>query len=356
MFRFLKALSQSPDGMLHMPTLDVFNNDAFSTRSLTAAILKAPYKPGRLGELGLFSESGIITTTAQVEEQEGQLSLIQTSPRGAPGSTLGNTKRNMRAFNIPHLQRDSEILADQVQGVRAFATENELQTVQDLVNLRLSTLRAMHEVTLEHLRMGALKGVILDADGSSVIYNLFTEFDVAQQVIDFDFGDSNFEVRQQCVAVLRAIESELGGSTYTGARAFCSASFFDQLIDHPLVKESFKATTDANVLRIDLRRGFPFGGIMFEEYRGSVNGVDFIPDDEAFVFPEGAQTVRGPLFQTWFAPADFEETVNTIGLPLYAKQAPDPDGLNRKRLIHTQSNPLPICLRPRAVIKLTMTT
>jgi len=336
-----------------MPTLDVFTNDAFSLRSLTAAILKAPYKPGRLGELALFSESGITTTVVQVEEQDGQLSLIPTSPRGGPGDSLGNTKRILRAFNVPHLQRESTIIADQVQGVRSFGTETETQTVQQLVDQRLATLRMMHEVTLEHLRIGALKGLILDAD-LSTIYDLFAQFDVMQQTQEFAFTDDTLDIRALCVEVLRQIEGELGGSTYSAARALCSASFFDALIAHPLVRQSFQYQEGA-VLRSDLRRGFQFGGITFEEYRGSVGAVDFIADGDAYAFPEGAQTVKGPLFQTYFAPADFEETVNTIGLPIYVKQARDME-FNRWVKLHSQSNPLPICLRPRAVVKLSIGT
>jgi hypothetical protein len=34
------------------------------------------------------------------------------------------------------------------------------------------------DATLEHLRIGAIKGQILDADGPAVIYDLFTEFGV----------------------------------------------------------------------------------------------------------------------------------------------------------------------------------
>jgi hypothetical protein len=34
------------------------------------------------------------------------------------------------------------------------------------------------DATLEHLRIGAIKGQILDADGSALIYDLFTEFGV----------------------------------------------------------------------------------------------------------------------------------------------------------------------------------
>jgi hypothetical protein len=57
--------------------------------------------------------------------------------------------------------------------------------------------------------------------------------------------------------------------------------------------------------------------------------------------PEGTS-----IFRTYFAPADFMEAVNTIGLPLYAKMVVD-DELQRWVKLHTQSNPLAMCLRPR---------
>jgi hypothetical protein len=41
-----------------MPTLDIFGNSAFSLTSLTDAINKVPFIPGRLGQLGIFDESG----------------------------------------------------------------------------------------------------------------------------------------------------------------------------------------------------------------------------------------------------------------------------------------------------------
>lgn len=334
-----------------MPTMDVFRDDAFSLRSLTAAINKVPFKPARIGQLGLFAESGIFTTVVQIEEKQGQLTLIPTSPRGAPADTLGKDARTMRAFSVPHLARESQVNADEVQGVRAFGTESEVQTVEGVVLQRLATLRAMHEVTLEHLRIGAIKGIILDSDGATTIYNLFTEFGVVQQTQNFVFSNAATDVRAICTAVLRAIETELGGSPYTGARCFCSSGWFDALIAHAKVTESLKYQ-ESQLLRTDLRRGFSYGGIVFEEYPGAVGGIPFIAANEAVCFPEGAMTERGSIFQTWFAPADFQETVNTLGLPIYAKQAVDPE-FQRWTKIHSQSNPLPICLRPRAVIKLT---
>lgn len=70
------------------------------------------------------------------------------------------------------------------------------------------------------------------------------------------------------------------------------------------------------MLRNDPRGGFLFGGAFGEEYRGKVGSQAFIADDEAYLVPEGV----ADLFITRFAPADYMETANTLGLPKYAKQ------------------------------------
>jgi hypothetical protein len=329
-----------------MPMLDVFRSDAFNVASLTDSILKAPFKPGRIGALGLFRERGITTTTVVVEEKNGRLSLIPTSPRGGPASSIGAEKRTARSFVVPHLERDSTIMADEVQNVRAFGSENAQEAVQAIVAERLADLRAMHEVTLEHLRAGAIKGQILDADGSSTLFDLFTEFGVSQQTDDLDLTAN---VRSQIVAVQRLIETEMGAEPISGYRAFCGDTFFDLLVDSSDVQESLKYQESA-MLRGDLRSGFEYGGVTWENYRGSVGAVSFFPTDEAYVFPMGTG-----IFATYFAPADYIETVNTVGLPVYAKQALD-EQFQRWVKLNSQSNPLALCLRPRAVVKLTLAT
>jgi len=88
--------------------------------------------------------------------------------------------------------------------------------------------------------------------------------------------------------------------------------------------------------------------VTFEEYRGQAtdaagNVRKFIADDEAHFFP--LRTAN--TFRTYYAPADFNETANTLRLPLYAKQEPRKFG--RGTDLHTQQNPLPIWLRPESV-------
>jgi hypothetical protein len=323
--------------------LDIFNSDAFSSVSLTDAILKAPYKPLRIGALNLFRERGITTTTVVVEEKDGRLSLIQTSPRGGPASTIGAKKRTARSFVVPHLERESMVMADEVQNIRAFGSENSQEAVQMLLDERLVDLRAMHEVTLEHMRCGAIKGTIIDADGST-LFNLFTEFGVSQQTVDINIGTDN--VRNKAVAIQRLIEDDLGAEPITGYRAFCGDEFFDALITDTSVIAALQYQESA-LLRGDLRSGFEYGGITWENYRGTTSFSDIFPTATAYVVPLGTN-----IFTTYFAPADFIEAVNSLGLPIYSKIAMD-EQLNRWAMIHSQSNPLALCLRPRGVVKVT---
>lgn len=339
--------------------LDAFNNDAFSMHSLTDAMNKAPYQPMRIGQLGLFNEKGMRTTSLDVEEQSGRLTLIQTSERGSTAADpLGSKKRTLRTFKAYHLERDSKVMADEIQNIRAFGSETDLQQLQDLVNDRLAELKAMHEVTLEYHRVNAIRGYLLDADGST-LKNLFTEFDVQQQTLDIALGTSSTKVRERLIAAKRLAEAELGGMVITGWRAICSPEWFDAFTSHDKVTEAYKYQ-ESKELQRDLRStGFRFADVDIEEYRGSVTKPDsvgggtatFIDANCAYLVPIVASVT--PLFVTRFAPADYEETVNTMGLPYYAKQVMDPSGLAKFRAINTQSNPITLCLRPRAVIKLT---
>src|SRR3546814_9324559 len=83
-----------------------------------------------------------------------------------------------------------------------------MEAISGVLARHLETMRNKHAITLEHLRMGALKGVILDADGS-VLYDLFDEFDITPQTIAYDLGNAGTNVKAKCLATLAAIEDNL---------------------------------------------------------------------------------------------------------------------------------------------------
>jgi len=83
------------------------------------------------------------------------------------------------------------------------------------------------------------------------------------------------------------------------------------------VREIYFDAAAAADLRCRVADEVSFGGISFRRYRG--NDAVGVPADKAFFYPEGVER----LFEIYYAPADTFETVNTLGLPLYARAIPD---------------------------------
>lgn len=327
-----------------------FHNPAFSVSALTAAINLLPNQYGRLDELNLFPVKPVRTRQVTVEERNGVLSLLPTQPVGTPGSVGKRGKRNLRAFNVPHIPHDDVVLPEEVVGVRAFGTETDLETIAGVMADHLQTMRNKHAITLEHLRMGALKGVILDADGSELA-NLFEIFKITPKVFDFQLSNKETDVRKKCLELKRYMSQSLQGERMSGIHVLVSSEFFDALTGHPKVEKAYERWQEGAALRDDMRADFRLAGVRFEEYTGEASDPDgeprrFIAEGEGHAFPLGTLDT----FATYVAPADFNETVNTLGQLLYSKQAPRK--FDRGTDLHTQSNPLPMCHRPALLPKL----
>lgn len=332
--------------------LDIFNNDAFSTVRLTAVVNDMDHVPGRAGELAFVgAAAGVNTTTVAIESRGDSLALIQTSERGAPAPQRVIDKRTLRDIRVPHIKKEQTIRADQVQNIRAFGSEDALQGVEIVVNEQMQKLIRDHDLTLEHHRLGALRGKILDADGATLV-DLFSEFSVSQEAeVNFALGTDSTDVRGKCAEVIRKMKRNLKMALPSGARvhALCSDGFFDALLDHPKVRGVWDGWQSAERRLGDsyVHGIFEFGGIFFENYQGTDDNstVAIAANKAQFVW----SGVPG-LYSESYAPADFMEAVNSVGLPRYAKIGPDPSGFNRFVTLHTQQNPLPLCLRPKTLM------
>lgn len=332
--------------------LDVFSTNPYGVLSMSEAINLAPIQYQRIGELSLFHEINLITTDVAMEEKAGQITLLETQPRGGPAPKMKRGKRTARKIAIPHLPIEDRIYAEELQGVRPFGHN---QAPSDIVTAtvldHLENCANNHEITWEWHRAGAINGVVYDADGSTVILDLFDEFGVTEQEINFALTTEATNVGNKCRAVRRHIEKNLKGDVMTGVLALCSPEFFDALISHPKVEDAYKFYIGVNPLREDVRRGFAYHSITFEEYAGEADDPDgtthkFIPENTARFFPLGTRR----SFARANAPADFIETVNTKAIPMYAKPAVDAK-FQRWVDIHTQSNPLHFCTRPAVLVK-----
>lgn len=332
--------------------LDVFNSNAFNTVSMTAAIEKAPYQPSRLGKLGLFKVKGVNTLSVAIEELQGKLYLLLNKARGTMPIAQPGPTRKMRTFPLFHFPINDAVMADEVQGVRSFGSEDALETVTAKVNEKLASMRQAIELTHEWLRIGAVTGNVLDGDASTVLYNLFTEFGLTQTNVNFTFSSGTFDVRGAVLTVIRSMEDALGMTPYTSIQALCGDQFFDSLISHASVKgayEKWQVGTAKTPYTIsdpnEQREGFEFAGVTWMNYRGAIGGTRFIATDRCRFFPTGVPD----LFHAYFGPAPFIETVNTIGKPVYAKQ--ETMRFDTGVELHANTNPLLICTRPQVLVQ-----
>lgn len=338
-----------------MATLDIFNAKPFQMVEMTSAVNANPYRPGFLGSLNLFTPKPIPTTAAMIELKDGTLNLIQTSPRGAPIEEGSNQKRDVYYRETVRIAKGHTLRSDEIQNVRAFGSVSELQSMMQLIADRLNGptgLIAQVEYTWEHMRLGAIQGIVTDANGDTLV-NWFTVLgQQAPSEIDFDLDNASpvsGAVRKKCNEVVRGVQRAVGGLWLPGSSyvlGLCGDAFWDDLTAHSEVRQTYLNTQEASSLRGGNAWGsFSYGGITWMNYRGSDDGstvaistnkVKFVPVN-----------VPG-LFDVAHSPSESMPFVNTPGKALYSMIVLD-DQRQMWARPEVYSYPLFICTRPKAL-------
>lgn len=335
-----------------MASMDIFKDDAFSMVELSAAVRDVSYVPQLLGSLGVFDEKGVFTRKIAIEKKGDSLSLIPTSPDGAAPRQNIQQQANIRDFRTVRLADSFTLHASEVAEMRAFGTESELKVVQVEYAERMADVRTNMDLTHEFHRLGALQGKLLDADGTSVIYDYFDEFDIAEEAaVDFALDVATTDVRGNCHELTRDLARSAKGAftSSTSVHALVGDGFYDDFINHPNVIRTYEGWAAAADLRKNVAfEAFTFGGITWHNYRGTDdNSTVAIDPDEVKFFPVGAKDV----FKKFMAPAnEFMPFVGTKGQDVYAMNILDRD---REAWAKGElySYPLYMCVRPQALRK-----
>lgn len=334
-----------------MAGMDIFKNSAFSMTSLTGTVDRMQYVPQMLGQLNLFDPMPVRTRALFIDRRQGALKLIPSSPLGAPPEELINDDRDAVPLKTTRLTKGFTLYAHEIEGYRQHGSETELMQVQAEYLRRMQRVREDMDLTHEYHRLGALQGLLLDADGTSVIYNYFTEFGVTPPaVIDFELDVDTTNVRQKFVDLARSMVRGSGGALTptTQIHALVGDAFYDAVINHPTVQRTYLNWAAAADLRGNAGgiggafTDFTYGGVTLHNYRGTDdNSTVAIAPDQAKFFPVGARDV----FKKAMAPAEFGPYINTPGLDTYAINIVDRDraAFTRGELY---SYPLYFCQRP----------
>lgn len=329
--------------------VNIFKSSLFRTTSLTAAINATETPVQRIAELGLFEENGVSTTSVVIERKDSRLDIAPVLPRGADPTPMKDPKRSGISLEIPHVPVRDQLMADELQDVREFGSEDQLQGVESARDEKLQTMDDTLTLTEEYHRLGAVQGLVLDKDGS-VLFDLFDEFGVTEpEAIEVDLDRTGWTaekgglLREQFSGIKSQMRRILGNRAPRGIWAPCGEALYDMVANHPEVRETYLATMEAKDLRGDPTETFVYGGVLWEKYPGY--GDVEIPDDECRFVPMG---IPG-LFISRYGPAPWFSAVNRKGLPRYAMATPDKTG-EKYIDLEAQMNGLHICTRPEVLI------
>lgn len=335
--------------------MDIFNDDAFSLSSMTAAVEKMPSIPSFLGSLNLFGPGeGVTTDTVTIERKDMVLTPITTSQRGTEPSMGTTEKAKLRSFSIPRVAKADQVYAREIANVRAFGTEGDLVTAMQIIAQKQQKLLMEYELTMELHRLGAVQGQLLDADGST-LYDYFSEFGIAQPAeIDFDLDNAapvSGALRSLISnSVTRPIARALGGAWNPGVRilALCGDTFYDQFVNHADVVRTYESWQAAEALRTNQA----FATFRFAE----VDWINYKGTDDNSTIAIGATKVKfivqgvPGLYRRINGPGEDFETVNTIGRPIYSNLVRD---AKRNQWVQPEiySYPLHMVTRPEVLLR-----
>ncbi|ATQ56200.1 major capsid protein [Paracoccus yeei] len=341
--------------------MDYLNAPEFTDDRLTEAINVAAYDTGRPAQLGIFRDVTIPTTFVRLGITEDEIAIIPSRERGGESNVNMRKDRGVLNLDIPHFPLDDAISPADLQNILQWGETYAFTMLGEVVTQKQAAMRMKHERTWHHLDWGALKGLIVDAEGV-VLANLYTEFGIAQPSQAFSLGTAGTNVPALLRSVKARTGKELRGSSTSGIRIFAGSTWFDAFVSHGSVTEALKyymAPGQPNPNRDDVVDEFRFAGVTIERVDeefahrrpdGTFEMLAAVPANEALAVPMGTD-----YFRRYIAPPDSIDLANRAPRPenkIFVSTNDLPHGKGKE--IHTESNILPICTRPQIITRLTM--
>jgi hypothetical protein len=333
-----------------MATMDIFNADAFGMIEMTRMVNRFGYVPTFMQSIpGLVEMEPIRTERVFIESSAYTPAIISVSERGAPPKQEGGDVREVKAFKTFRWDRASRITASELAGIRAWGSTTEFRSLQDEIARRTFKMKNAFSLTKEAWLINMIQGLV--KDGSTVLYNWWTEFGQSQEAeVAFDFGGASPDIFNKCQDIIRTTTVNLKGLGNANLEiwALCGDEFFKKLRNSTEVKETFQGWQDAALLRNQFGRAWAsidFGNIRFVNYRGTDDGTTVvIPTDKAKFFP-----VNAGIFKWVMAPGETFDSINAPGLDMYSMVTRD---VKRNSYVDIEyySYPLPVCIQPAALM------
>jgi hypothetical protein len=299
--------------------LDIFNNDAFAVTTMIDPVEKMPTIPGFLGSLGMFRAEPVDTDTVAIGYSEGTVSLIRTTLRAAPIEVAAPETKNIRDFRIPRIAKGDKIFAHELRNIVNLPGDVQLDRVATMLARKQQRLKQDVEYTKEFHMLGAVQGLLLDADGSTLV-DFYDEWDIAApSEIDMDLPTLTDGALRERIrdSISRPLQRAVGTGAPVGRIiGLAGDDFFDALVKNPEVRDTYKGWQAAAELRGNADKPFDtftYGNVEWINFQGSDNSDIRIDPLDAVIFPTG---VPG-MFRHVMGPGESLELVGQEGRDVY---------------------------------------
>lgn len=308
-----------------------------------------PHAPSRISEMGLFGTPvSLLTTTATFDVTSWGIDLISDTNRNSGLSYVAADPRSMVDFRAGHITKSAKITEEDIRNIRQLGTAGQLEGAKTALANKLKKPIADNRATREWKRLGAIRGKVLDANGTTVLVNLFDKFGLTERApmyfdVNGDRNDGDFN--DFCAEILDLIADSLGGLSFERGHVFVDSQTMRVIKNLPEVRESLRIHQDGAQTRSGSGYGtvLEYGDLTFEVYRGRVGDKPFVKPGEMVAFPVGASN-----FYEAYAPADQIGEEYQIGQPEFYIPFEDPRGKFEE--VEVQSNPLILNLRPLSTV------
>lgn len=343
-----------------MLSLDIFNDRMFEAVELKEIVSELDPVPTFFGDLGLFVDDPIRTDhVAIVKDVQNPLVLIPTSERGAPFPQSKRSGRTSQNFYSKRIGREDKVKSSELLNVIGpnFPNDLALARAAEEVTKRLADIYRHANLTMEYARLKvATTGVWRDADNSA-IEDWYAQFGyVAPSAISLDLTPAtNTNLREWIFTnIALPMQNSLKNRWVprrTQIHAVVGDTFWPKLITHPKVERQYEGWAGATELgrEVAVGGGFPFGGVVWHHYTGTLDGTTVdIAANAAHFFPVGAEDA----FKRYLSPGENFDDLGELGEEWYPIVQPDPEtAKNRFVEISLATYPIFMCLVPNALLK-----
>lgn len=347
---------------MSMTIRDYYNS--FKNSDFVDSISQVPLQYGFINSQNLFNVKSTNQQAIVFDRDYAQVTLLPQVNRGAKASTENHERKvDTFALKLAYFKHEDRVTNEDVQGWRTPGSTDS-ETYGRVTAEKMTDMKRALDQTNEYMKLSALKGVFKTPDGT-VMADMYANFGIAQQTIDFTLGTSTTNVDSILRQLKKAVATNvMNGGAISGVSVLVDPLFYDKLISHPNIKAAYQfymANGAGNSVLRDDNTSYMQWGIT-DAF--SLRGIQFVSYDATFNLPNGttetafaassgiayAQGVRD-LFRGYVGPSNKLSEANMPGQEVFMRQYIDP----RDEFVEfeMESAPLFFCTRPASVIALT---